>query len=160
LVARRYKARGYQVWKNNQKELPLEVGKELREVAEETGAPDFLIKDGDEYGFVEVKSSNGSLHLNQLKWMASHDQEYPIDVVHLDEDGVGNEFHLQQVVDRVGREISSLKAERDKLRKEVRNIEKEKDRVIEEIWRLKNKSPRKLRRLLKNVLEVLEDGES
>jgi len=160
LVARRYEARGYQVWKNNRGEFPEEAGEELREVAREVGAPDLLIKDKDGYGFVEVKSSNGSLHLNQLKWIASYNQEYPIDVVHLDEDGVENDFRLQQVIDRVGREISSLKAERDKLKREVRDIKKEKDRIIEETWRLKNGSPEKLKRLLKNVLEMLENGES
>jgi len=160
LVAEKYRIRGYQVWNNTQKDLPEEVDDELREVAEEKGAPDLLVKDGDEYGFVEVKSNNGSLRLSQLKWMASHGRRYPIDVAHLDEDGERCDFHYNEVVDEVGREIRSLRVERDKLEERVETLREERDKILKRVWELENKDPEKLKNLLRSVLEVLEHGQS
>lgn len=160
LVAKKYRTRGFKVWNNSMEDLPKGLDDEVQQVAEQRGAPDLLAKNEEEYRFVEVKSSNGSLSLNQVKWMAMFSQEFPVDVIHLEEDGTEDNFQYSRVVNEVGKEIESLKAKRESLKRQVRNLEEEKDKLVKEIWELENKSPRKLKRLLKNTLEVLENGKS
>lgn len=160
LVAEKYEAKGYQVWNNAREDLPRSLDDEIWQVARQKGAPDLLAKDGEECKFVEVKSSNGSLSLSQVKWMAMFGREFAVDVVHLDEDGTKDSFQYSRVISEVDEEIERLKAKRDSLKKDVRNLEEEKKKLEAELMWMENRSPRKLKRVLKNVLEVLENGES
>jgi len=80
-VAEHYRDRGYNVQNiSPYSELPEKYSEKNAVV--EKGVPDLFVYSNNTYFFVEVKSRNGGLRMEQVTWISKHDSE-PVKIFYL-----------------------------------------------------------------------------